>query len=66
MDHIAPELRDPIDRLFEKYTQETEKKKSWLFSRMLACLDLGQLNEGQKQFLGKALWKEGTPDLPSG
>ena len=66
MDHIAPELRAPIDRLFEKYTQETEKKKSWLFSRMLACLELGQLNEEQKQFLGKALWKEGTPDLPSG
>lgn len=66
MDHIAPELRAPIDRLFEKYTQETEKKKGWLCSRMLACLELGQLNEEQKQFLGKELWKEGTPALPSG
>ena len=66
MDHIVPELRDSIDRLFEKYTLETEKKKSWLFSRMLACLELGQLNEEQKQFLGKELWKEGAPDLPSG
>ena len=55
MDHIAPELRAPIDRLFEKYTQETEKKKGWLCSRMLACLELGQLNEEQKQFLGKEL-----------
>ena len=66
MDHIAPELRSPIDRLFEKYTQATGKKKRWLFSRMLVCLGLGQLSEEQKQFLGKELWKKGTPDLPSG
>ena len=33
---------------------------------MLVCLELGQLNEEQKQFLGKELWKEETPALPSG